>query len=238
MCTVTFIPTGKNNFIFTSNRDEAPKRSATEIAREKPNGKALLFPRDALAKGTWIAVSEKNQLVCILNGAFVKHKHLPPYRLSRGIMALEFFNYKNANEFFEKFNFEGIESFTMVIFDDGDLYEFRWDEKIKHIKKLNTEEQHIWASCTLYAEEWQVKRKQWFADWNEKYKTKDQTAVLDFHKNAGEGNPKFDVVMNYENIVRTTSITSIVKNEQQMKMRYEDILTGAIKEEICQLIVT
>ena len=230
MCTVTYIPTGVNQFIFTSNRDEAPKRSATEMVQESQNEKALLFPRDALAKGTWIAVSEKNQLVCILNGAFVKHKHLPPYRLSRGIMALDFFKYKNAIVFFEKYDFVDIEPFTMIIYDDGELYEFRWDESKKHIKKLNTSEQHLWASCTLYSEEWQEKRRLWFSDWNEKYKVIDQAAVLDFHKNGGEGNEKFDVVMNWENKVRTTSITSIVKKEDEMKMRYEEILNGEIEE--------
>ena len=159
MCTVTYIPTGKNKFIFTSNRDEAPKRSATGMVEKDIDGKVLLFPQDALANGTWISISNKNQLVCILNGAFIKHKHRPPYRLSRGIMALEFFNYPNATDFFKKFNFDGIEPFTMIIFDDGDLYEFRWDEKEKHIAQLDISKQYIWASCTLYTEEWQEKRR-------------------------------------------------------------------------------
>ena len=230
MCTVTYIPTGNNTFIFTSNRDEAPKRSATGIVNKTIDGKSLLFPQDAQAKGTWIAISDKNQLVCILNGAFIKHKHVPPYRLSRGIMALDFFNYENAIDFFEQVNFVGIEPFTMIIFDNGALFEFRWDETKKHIKKLETSEQYIWASCTLYNEEWQVKRKKWFSDWNRQNKTIHQNAVLDFHKNGGEGNPNFDVVMNYNNIVRTTSITSIVKREDQIKMRFEDMLDGQILE--------
>ena len=168
MCTVTYIPTGKNKFIFTSNRDEAPKRSATGMVEKKIDGKALLYPQDALANGTWISISDKNQLVCILNGAFVKHKHRPPYRLSRGIMALDFFSYSTANDFFGKFDFEGIEPFTMIVFDDGKLYEFRWDEKEKHIAQLDISKQYIWASSTLYSEEWQAKRKEWFEDWKKK----------------------------------------------------------------------
>lgn len=229
MCTVTFIPTGKNKFIFTSNRDEAPKRSATEVVKESQDGKVLLFPRDALARGTWISISESNQLVCILNGAFIKHKHRPPYRLSRGIMALDFFRYKNAATFFEQYNFEGIEPFTMAIYDDGNLYELRWDEKEKHIKVLDTSKQHIWSSCTLYTEEWQEKRRQWFAEWDKKTKAINPNVVLDFHRNGGEGNENFDVVMNWNNIVRTTSITQIVKEENQMEMRFEDLLEGEVK---------
>jgi len=230
MCTVTFVPAEKGNFIFTSNRDEAPKRSATELATEKIGGKKVLFPRDAKANGTWIAVANSNQLVCILNGAFIKHKHRPPYRLSRGIMALDFFSHKNAIHFFHLFDFEGMEPFTMIIFDDGNLYELRWDEVNRHIKKLDTASAHLWASCTLYAEEWQVKRQAWFSDWKDKNVAPNQSSVLDFHKHAGEGNTQFDVVMNYNDIVRTTSITSIVKTKEKMELRYEDMLDKTIAQ--------
>jgi len=230
MCTVTYIPTGKNKFIFTSNRDEAPKRSATGIVEKEIDGKALLYPQDALANGTWISISNKNQLVCILNGAFVRHERKLPYRLSRGIMALDFFSYSTAEDFFEKFDFKGIESFTMIIFDDGKLYEFRWDEKRKHIFPLDISEKYIWSSCTLYTEEWQAKRRTWFEDWKKKNQTITQTAVLDFHKNGGEGHPNFDIVMRWKDIVRTTSITSISKDEKEMSMRYEDLLTSEIEE--------
>ena len=231
MCTVTYIPSHEGNFIFTSNRDEAPKRSATEMVREDMAGKEVLFPRDAKAKGTWIAISNTNQLVCILNGAFIKHKHQPPYKLSRGIMALQFFTYKNAKAFFERFDFEGMEPFTMAIFDNGDLYELRWDEKEKHIKELDPLDTHLWASCTLYADEWQIKRRQWFQDWKEKYSVVNQANVLDFHRNAGEGNARFDVVMNYQDIVRTTSITSVINTDDKMSLRYEGLLDGVVEEE-------
>lgn len=231
MCTVTFIPSQDGNFIFTSNRDEAPKRSATEMVREDILGKEVLFPRDSLAKGTWIAIANSKQLVCILNGAFIKHKHQPPYKLSRGIMALEFFKYKNATDFFENFDFGGMEPFTMVIFDDERLYELRWDEKETHVKKLDPSKTHLWASCTLYADEWQEKRKQWFADWKQKYSVVNQNNVLDFHRNAGEGNSRYDVVMNYKDIVRTTSITSIINTNEKMSLRYEDLLDGSIEHE-------
>lgn len=235
MCTVTYIPNGEDHFIFTSNRDEAPRRSATEMAREIYNGKTVLFPRDALAKGTWIAVSNQQQLVCILNGAFQKHKHQPPYRLSRGIMALNFFSYPGASDFFEQFEFQGMEPFTMIIFDDKKLYELRWDEQQKHIKNLATDQSHLWASCTLYSEEWQSKRQQWFEHWRGQQTDVGQEHVLDFHKNAGEGNPEFDVVMNRQNIVRTTSITSIIKDPTAMQMRYEDILDGGIEQQALEL---
>jgi hypothetical protein len=145
-------------------------------------------------------------------------------------MALDFFSYSTANDFFENFEFEGIEPFTMIIFDDGNLFEFRWDEKEKHIAQLDVSKQYIWASCTLYTEEWQAKRRTWFDDWKKKNPKITQDAVLDFHKNGGEGHPNFDVVMKWKDMVQTTSITSILKNEKEMSMRYEDLLNGEIEE--------
>ena len=41
--------------------------------------------------------------------------------------------------------------------------------------------------------------------------------------------------MNWDNMVRTTSITSILKNEKQMTMRYEDLLNGEIEEGVLPL---
>ena len=229
MCTVTYIPTGKNEFIFTSNRDEAPKRSASGIVQFDQNEKILLFPQDAEAKGTWIAISNTNQLICILNGAFVKHERHLPYRMSRGIMALDFFKYKNALDFFEKFNFQNIEAFTMIIYDDKKLYEFRWDEIQKHIKKLDISKKYIWASCTLYTPEWQAKRTEWFSNWKKENPTITEEAVLDFHKNGGEGHPNLDMVMKWKDIVRTVSITSISNQKNKMEMRYEDLQNDNIK---------
>ena len=230
MCTVSFVPVEGERFIFTSNRDEAPKRNASELVQLERNGKQILFPKDTGANGTWIAISNENQLVCILNGAFKKHKRKLPYRLSRGIMALEFFDFQDHRAFLSEFDFVNIEPFTMIIFDDGTLLEFRWDGEKKYVKNLDTSDKHIWSSCTLYPDEWVAKRKVWFREWASKIEQPTREDVLDFHKNAGEGNPEYDTVMNRSDIVRTISITSITQNDSSMNMRYEDILAGDFLE--------
>lgn len=230
MCTVTYLPIGKESFLFTSNRDEFKDRSASDLVLERRFGKRLIYPQDTLAKGSWIAMSDHDQLVCILNGAYVKHHRTPPYRLSRGLMAIDFFRYDDASDFFHRFDFEGIEPFTMIIYDRGKLFDFRWDESKKHINRKDINESHIWASCTLYSEEWQHKRIQWFEDWkakNPKPVTKD---VLDFHTNAGEGDLEYDIVMNKSDIVKTTSITSISKTKSELDLRFESLMDGKIKK--------
>ena len=224
MCTVTFIAKKKGHYFLTSNRDEAPKRSATDIVEIVQDDKKIAFPQDPQAKGTWIATSNTNQIVCLLNGAFEKHKRQPPYRMSRGLMVLQFFKYSNANHFFDEFDFKEIEPFTMIIFDNGNLYEFRWDEKQRHIKQLNPEEKHIWSSCTLYPPNWQSKRITWFENWQKELTDINQDAILGFHKNSGEGNSDYDIVMNRNDIVRTVSITSILMSPNETAILHKDLL--------------
>ena len=68
MCTVTYLPLGDHNFILTSNRDVAPKRETTPPKEYNEVGVKLTYPKDKLAGGTWIGVSEKKRLICLLNG--------------------------------------------------------------------------------------------------------------------------------------------------------------------------
>ena len=46
MCTVTFIAKKNGQFFLTSNRDEAPKRSATNLIEVVQNDKKIIFPQD------------------------------------------------------------------------------------------------------------------------------------------------------------------------------------------------
>ena len=97
--------------MLTSNRDENAARSPQHLDREEigpkgASGARLVFPRDTAAGGTWIAASDSNRVVCLLNGAFEKHHHRPPYRRSRGLMVLDFFRFATSVAFFEKYNFK------------------------------------------------------------------------------------------------------------------------------------
>merc|ERR1711916_286128 len=78
MCTVTYLPLENNNFIFTSNRDETPLRKTMPPKKYLENGVELTYPKDELAGVTWIGTSEKQRLVCILNGGFENHKRILP----------------------------------------------------------------------------------------------------------------------------------------------------------------
>ena len=221
MCTVTYIPQPEGGFLFTSNRDEAPSRSSKEISsKQLENDVEIHFPKDAKAGGTWIAVSNDNRLICVLNGAFDRHEHQPPYRLSRGIMALEFFEYESAIDFFEGYEFKGMEPFTLVIIDNGNLFDFRWDGKETFMSMLDNASCHIWSSSMLYPLEIKEKREALFNNWLSTKKSISKEDIMDFHHNGKVGDPKYDLIMNRGNLVRTVSITSIVSKDRQFSMEY------------------
>lgn len=223
MCTVTYIPQSDRQFILTSNRDENAARSPQNISSIIQDGIQLIFPRDKGAGGSWISISDTNKVVCLLNGAFEQHQRTPPYRKSRGIMVLEFFSFSSADEFFQNYVFQGMEPFTMVIFDNDQLFEFRWDGEHKHIQSLNPRAFYIWSSATLYDKTVIKKREQWFAEWLAKQQF-DLDDIMDFHQNAGDGDPFNDVVMNRNGLVQTVSITHIIKSNNQIQMNYTDLL--------------
>lgn len=224
MCTVSYISKGKNQFILTSNRDENATRSPQNITRVEENGIELLFPRDNAAGGTWIAVSNTNKVICLLNGAYEQYKRQLPYRTSRGLMALHFFQLPDAQTFFDTFEFEGMEPFTMVTYDDGDLWDVRWDGTKLHKTPLDTEGKYIWASATLYDETAKTKRQKWFAEWQENRTDFSLEAIYKFHRYTGDGDEWNDLVMNRFGLVQTVSITQIIKEEESIEMQYNDLL--------------
>ena len=89
MCTVTLIPTPENNFILTSNRDEAINRLTLQPEFYRVGSTRMLFPKDALAGGTWIGVSDKNTMICLLNGGFVTHQRKSSNRHRRVVLEKE-----------------------------------------------------------------------------------------------------------------------------------------------------
>lgn len=223
MCTVTIIPKGKNDFILTSNRDEAPNRISLAPDFYEVDNTKLLFPKDELSGGTWIGVSEKNRLICVLNGGFEYHERKAAYRISRGVVAKHFMVADSILETIEAYNFEAIEPFTIIIADWNNtlkLYELVWDGEQKHVVELPLEPK-IWSSSTLYNESMRKERLQWFED----FKTEnilDANSTLKFHKIAGKNNDEYGVIMN-RGFVKTTSITQVEKQGEALKMRYDSI---------------
>lgn len=223
MCTLTFIPKSNAGFIITSNRDEAPGRATIDPEIYSYEGTKLLFPKDQLAGGTWIGLSDKNRFISLLNGGFTAHKRQDSYRMSRGIIVTDLLIAENVLTAIKSYNFLGVEPFTLVIVDWAKklrIFQLVWDGEAHHLSEKPLAPQ-IWSSSLLYSESMKKKREQWFSGFLFEHLNPSAEQLLKFHKTAGEGNPETDLIMDRV-FVKTKSVTQIILQDS-VTMYYEDL---------------
>ena len=233
MCTVSFVPLNSQEFILTSNRDETVARglaSAPTII-EKKNYK-IGCPVDPLASGTWIAASDYGDVLCLLNGAFGRHRRKLPYRMSRGLVVLDYFEMGNPEEFNRSYDLTNIEPFTLVMVHRGSslqLFELKWDGNQKFFTPLNENEFHLWSSPTLYHDEIAEEKKAAFkAKLNNESQLTAET-LINIHRNFLYE----DWVKPPERVevVSTLSITSVKETTEQLEMNYRDLVRKEMEME-------
>jgi len=243
MCTVSYLPKGKGRFILTSNRDERIARKTIEPTSYSIGNRTLFFPKDAVAGGTWIAASDHGRVCCLLNGAFEKHERKTIYGKSRGIIALESFEYERITDFFETVELHDVEPFTLIVVEPAarvQLYEFRWDGRKKHLVEKNNSTPHIWSSATLYKKQVRKSREEWFAKWLTQQHVIEREQALAFHSSQPTNNPENDFIMKRGDNIKTVSITQIEYSKKEISMHYYDLLknqsssiNNVLKQEEC-----
>lgn len=230
MCTVTYLPKNNGDFIFTSNRDEQPDRKTLAPAFYNVDGTYYLYPKDEKGGGTWIALSENERLVCLLNGAYENHESNGPYAYSRGLVVKEVLEAENVKWAIEDLELEGVEPFTLIAMDWSFMsicIELIWDGVKKDIRILSNRSK-IWSSSTLYDKPLKAERASWFADFENSFPEATEKNVLDFHLNDSLGTKETSIKMK-RSYVETISVTSIIKNGDSIQMYYLDTLTGVDK---------
>jgi uncharacterized protein with NRDE domain len=236
MCTVTFIP-GKDKVFITSNRDEKlSRKQALAPSLYMYKGWKMIFPKDAEANGTWIALKENGDAAVLLNGAFLKHQSQPPYRESRGVIFLDILASKYPSYRFSKTDLQGIEPFTVILYERGSLYQFKWDGAERFCKQLPASRPYIWSSATLYDGLVIKQREQWFAAFLNRNSFPTQQDILNFHRFSGDGDCNNDLLMSREGIYSTVSITSILLTGGRGNMKYMDMKNGRRVERNIELI--
>jgi hypothetical protein len=223
MCTVTFIP-AKDRIFLTSNRDEKSwrKDAVPPTVYDFESGK-ILFPKDADAGGTWIAVHENGNAIVFLNGGFVIHQSMPPYRKSRGLILLDLIEGATPYNSFLAIKLTGIEPFTAIVWDDNQLFECRWDGQEKHCRQYDENLPHIWSSVTLYDEDVIQKRQSWFREWLRSKSVIERSDILHFHQFTGDGDKHNDLLMNREGKVFTVSVSSLCLQKNRGSIVYLDL---------------
>ena len=218
MCTVSFLPLKNGGFSFISNRDEAPNRPTLP----PKNLKGIIAPKDELKGGTWIALSQRKRLVCVLNGARQKHQRKQAYRKSRGLVLMDVLNAKdNLESFISSYDFSNIEPFTMIIVDwdkDLSLYELIWDEKEFEFSVKSTEELYVWSSSTLYDFNMKAERKEWFDNQVDSVSTQ-----LEFHHYSPQ--KEYGIIMKRPQVA-TQSISHVLYSNGLIRLDYTDLIKG------------
>jgi hypothetical protein len=229
MCTVTFLPLRDDGFILTSNRDESVFREKADPPEKfSIMDTEVVFPKDRQAGGTWIATGVNGYTLCLLNGAFKRHERKEHYRISRGLMLLDFFKYNDVARFVKEYTFNDIEPFTLVIVDtvgEVNISELRWDGESSVLSEVNEVIPHIWSSVTLYEPEVIAQRKVWFNEWLKNNQRFGSDSIIDFHKFGGEGDPESNLVMSRGNSLFTLSISSVMKAPEGINMKYLDLMS-------------
>ncbi len=224
MCTVTFIPVNHTIFI-THSRDESNQRAkATPPNEYTVNGHTLLYPRDGNAGGSWIGINKNGHTAMLLNGAFVAHPHLPPYRKSRGLIFLDIIAAPDLFVAYHAVSLADIEPFTVILWTSGHLYECRWDGIQKHVRQLPAGQPHTWSSATLYDDAIAEKRNNWLEQWLQKHPAPSAEDIITWHLSAGDGDAHNNVRMNRNDHMLTVSITAIEITTHACTMHYLDLI--------------
>ena len=224
MCTVSFIPL-TNGVILTSNRDEHVSRGIAQYPEfYRLNGRKLVFPKDTKAGGTWFITNEKGDAGVLLNGAFEKHVPVPPYRKSRGLVLPELFQHDSPFEAMKQYDFSGIENFTIILWQQEELREIKWDGKKLKAKNYDARQAHIWSSVTLYDKEMINERHGWFHNWIASQNHISQQNILDFHSNTEAENKEFGLRISRNNKISTTSITTLCIQNQKASFYHKDYI--------------
>lgn len=243
MCTVSYIR-HKDGFSLTSNRDEQYDRETLFPQTYKESNSCLVYPKDVLAGGTWIATSDKQVSVCLLNGGFVKHKKQLPYSKSRGKVLKERFEFSSHTFFIEKVVLDNVEPFTLLMIDHSEIIDFVelvWDGKQKHVKQIDANGHHIWASSTLYDQEQQMNRRKWFSVFLSDKDKFSFSEIRNFHTGSHTDDKLNDIVMERTAIkLKTVSVSQINITDFEHSFFYLDTQSHQTKiinlEELCKTV--
>ncbi len=233
MCTVTFIPY-KDTVFITSNRDEQTLREPALAPAAYPFKTGnIFFPKDGRAGGTWIAMHSNGNTMVLLNGAFEKHKHQPPYRKSRGLIFLEILDSEDPVTQFDAIDLDDIEPFTLALWANKELHDLRWDGTKKYRQRKDATVPHIWSSAMLYDKAVIEKREHWFYEWLRGRESFTAEDIRKFHEFGGEGDKRTGLMMNLDGILQTVSITGMELSPGNASMYYRDTITNEVAVHKC-----
>ncbi|MDN3654844.1 NRDE family protein [Ferruginibacter paludis] len=229
MCTVVFIPKG-DKYFFASLRDESPSRPKAVVPDIYKEGNAvILSPIDAMAGGTWLGVTESGSVIILLNGGFEKHERKTNYRKSRGLIVAELLASNLPVGNWNLMDMQDVEPFTLVVWNEGNLFQLVWDGEHKHGTLLKSGQPYIWSSSTLYDQQARMHRSELFRQWIGINTPVSSLSVFNFFKSYTESENGF--LMNRNEQTKTLSYTFIeLQTDDSARMQYHDFLNDSFHD--------
>lgn len=224
MCTVVFIPKG-DRYFFASLRDESPSRPKAVVPDiYKEGDTVILSPVDAMAGGTWLGVTASCSVIILLNGGFEKHKRKTSYRKSRGLIVTELLASKLPVRDWNLMHMQDVEPYTLVVWNEGNLFQLVWDGEHKHGVLLKSNQPFIWSSSTLYDQQARTHRSELFQQWITMNTAVSSLSLFNFFKSYTESENGF--LMNRNEQTKTLSYTFIeLQTDDSAEMQYHDFLS-------------
>ena len=226
MCTVVFIPKG-GKYFFASLRDENPLRPRAAVPTIYKDADAvILSPIDAMAGGTWLGVTDSGNVIILLNGGFEKHERKVNYRKSRGLIVTELLASNSPVESWNLMDMQVVEPYTLVVWNEGNLFQLVWDGEQKHYVLLKPDQPYIWSSATLYDQQAGTYRSELFYQWIGINTPVSSLSLFDFFKSFTDRENGF--LMNRNEQTKTLSYTFIeLQLDNSAEMQYHDFLSGS-----------
>ena len=209
----------------SSVRDENPNRpQAKQPALQDSETHRFWSPVDGLAGGSWWAVNDLGNTIILLNGAF--KNHLPnnrTFRKSRGLIVKELAQQTDLVKSWEVLDLLDIEPFTLVIRQNGRLFDCRWDGALKHTKELSSTDAHIWSSAPLYTPEIQRFRESLFAKFIKSNPTSPEQLKGFLHSYEDKEN---GFIMHRFDFLQSLSVSVFHFHGNSADVTYEDLISG------------
>lgn len=234
MCTISYVPL-KNGFVITDSRDEYFKREAIAPQLYKEFNAQLFYPKDLQAGGTWMGVSNKSNLICLMNGAFAPHERKEIYRKSRGIVVKELIATDNLLQAINDYDLSDIEQFFALIFswDLGiAVHELIWDGKRKVVQEHQASRAKIWSASMTYDPDQRQEREDMLQDLIHQNKEINAELLWNFHHRKGTTDSE-EIIID-RGILKSTSVSQFRYIAGKESFHFHNLMTNELQENLIQ----
>jgi hypothetical protein len=117
-----------------------------------------------------------------------------------------------------------IEPFTLVLFQDQQLFELRWNGEVKETTELDCNARHIWSSSTLYPADIRTERSDAFYSFLDNNPIISESEMYQFHRYTEVENLENGLIINRNNELKTLSITQSVIEKNKVAILHYDLV--------------